>query len=155
MGKATAVVWLKRDLRVHDHPALEAALRYLQSVTESERQLLVLYVYEPELIQAFDFDSRHLQFINDCLKEVDLELRKRQQKLITQQGDMVSVLNHLHEKQLISRLFSHEEAGHQLTFSRDLRVKDWCKKRDIPWIEFPHNGVIRRMRNRDGWAYKW
>lgn len=52
------VVWLKRDLRLSDHGPLAAA-------AAARRPTVVLYVYEPSMLQAIDFSCCHLQVIYD------------------------------------------------------------------------------------------
>ena len=65
----TQLVWYKRDLRVSDHAPL---------VHASEAECCVcLYVYEPEIIEAEDFDAAHLNFINESLAELRASLRQR------------------------------------------------------------------------------
>lgn len=49
-----AVVWLKRDLRLADHGPLAAA-------AASGQPTIVLYCYEPSMVQAADFSCCHLQ----------------------------------------------------------------------------------------------
>jgi deoxyribodipyrimidine photo-lyase len=49
-------------------------------------------------------------------------------------------------------LRSHEETGNAWTFARDREVMRWCREHGIPWDEYPTNGVVRRLRERDGWA---
>lgn len=146
------VVWLKRDLRISDHPALHQANQ--RCLAEGEK-LIILYVYEPVVIDTLDFDSRHLQFINDCLIELDEALRGKGNQLITKVGKIRKVLFEISEQVNITHLYSHEEAGHTDTFSRDIAVAEWCKSNSIVWKELPQNGVIRRLKNRDGWAQRW
>ena len=52
----TAVVWLKRDLRLQDHEALSSALSI-------NKMVLLLYVAENSLISNSHFSNRHLNFI--------------------------------------------------------------------------------------------
>lgn len=49
------VVWLKRDLRLKDHGPLAA--------TATRCPTVVLYCYEPSMVQAVDFSRCHLQVI--------------------------------------------------------------------------------------------
>ena len=60
MSAALQVVWFKRDLRIRDHRPLYEAAR-------TGGPLLALYVYEPEIVRADDFDPSHLVFINQSL----------------------------------------------------------------------------------------
>ena len=39
------------------------------------------------------------------------------------------------------------------TYAHDKRIKQWCDARKFRH-EPPQNGVIRRLKNRDGWARK-
>lgn len=138
------VVWFKRDLRIEDHLPLSAAAK--------SQQCLCLYVYEPELIHSTEFDSSHLQFINESLHELDLQLRRIGGRLSLRVGRMPNVLDELHHKHGIEALWSHEETGNRITYDRDQRVARWAAQNGVPWHEYPQNGVVRRLRSRDGWS---
>lgn len=141
------VVWLKRDLRVTDHSSLaEAATR---------GPVVVIYVYEPELLSSAEFDSSHVQFINECLVEVDEWLRSQGGGVTFRVGMMPGVLNDLHKDGPIEHIWSHEETGNRITFDRDLRVRAWADEHGVGWTEIPQNGVVRRLKNRNGWSDKW
>ena len=76
----TAVVWFRRDLRVHDHPALVAALR------EHER-VVPLFVLDPRLIGGRFRSANRTQYLLDCLHALDGELRERGARLVVRVGD--------------------------------------------------------------------
>ena len=141
------VVWFKRDLRVLDHQPLWQA---------SQRgQCISLYVYEPELLAAPEFDASHLVFINQALADLDRSLRGRGGRLIVRSGRMPEVLDEFHRSMGIEALWSHQETGGAVTYARDRRVARWARSQDIPWHEFSQDGVVRRLRSRDGWAGLW
>ena len=141
------VVWFKRDLRVADHwPLLEAS---------KSGPCICLYVYEPEVMRAEDFDASHLEFINQSLTSLDDALRERGAHLTLRVGRMPEVLDKLHSEIGIAGLWSHEETGNAITYARDRRVTAWVKRHRIPWREFPTNGVVRRLGSRDGWSRRW
>ena len=56
------VVWLKRDLRLADHRPLASAA--------ARGDVVMLYVYEPSIVSADDYDGCHLDFINESLAEL-------------------------------------------------------------------------------------
>jgi deoxyribodipyrimidine photo-lyase len=141
------LVWLKRDLRIADHAALSAACAH--------GHVVVLYVYEPELLGAAEHDSSHLDFINQALRELDVQLRERGAQLTLRHGRLPDVFEELHKSHPISALYSHEETGGDLTYKRDIRVAQWAKARGIAWREIPQFGVVRRLKSRDGWATRW
>jgi deoxyribodipyrimidine photo-lyase len=141
------VVWLKRDLRVTDHrPLAEAAAR---------GPVVCLFVHEPEVMTAEDFDPSHLRFINESLADLDARLRTRGGRMTYRLGRMPDVLEELRQAVPLAGLWSHEETGNAVTYRRDLRVGAWAREHGIPWTEFPGGGVQRRSRGRDGWAARW
>ena len=141
------IVWLKRDLRIRDHrPLHEAAQR---------GDLLVLYVYEPEVFDSEYMHASHVDFINESLAELRDALRMRGGDLCVRTGRMPDVLEKLHAKQAISGLWAHEETGTMATFERDERVRKWCHSADLPFHEYMQHGVWRGPHGRDGWASRW
>lgn len=145
--KALQLVWFKRDLRIRDHaPLCEAA---------EHGPVLCLYLYEQELLQARDFSSSHLLFINQSLAELELELKQRGSCLLIRRGEAVDALQQLWHECHFQRLWSHAETGNAVTYQRDLRVADWCRSRGITWEERRQDGVVRRLKTRNGWALRW
>ena len=138
------VAWFKRDLRLDDHLPLFMAA--------SAGECLCLYIYEPELIHSDEFDTSHLEFINQALEELDSRLKEYGGSLTLRHGEAVEVLDRLHHERRIANLWSHEETGNKLTYDRDLRVSSWASTNRVTWHEIPQNGVIRRLKSRDGWA---
>lgn len=141
------VVWLKRDLRIEDHRPLAAAA--------SRGPVVLLYVWEPELMAAPDYDGCHAAFVQSCLDELDAQVRALGGHVTVRTGAVVDVLEALHVEYTLDGLWSHEETGNALTFARDKAVAGWARRRGVPWQEIPQFGVIRRLKDRDGWAKRW
>lgn len=138
------VVWFKRDLRIRDHePLLRASKCDL---------CLCLYVYEPDLINSDEFDVSHLDFINESLAELESKLRQVGGRLTLRVGSVPEILAELHRKTPIETLWSHEETGNRITYDRDRLVKRWAVQTGVVWTELPQNGVVRRLKSRDGWS---
>ena len=138
------VVWLKRDLRLHDHAPL--------CVAAERGPVMPLYVFEPELWQQPDSSFRHWSFIRDSLRELDEAFQALGGRVIVRRGAVVSVLTQLRGEIGRFDLHSHEETGNGWTFARDREVMSWCREYGVEWREWPTNGVVRRLRERDGWA---
>ena len=144
---AVQVVWFKRDLRVEDHaPLLQASRR---------GPCVALYVYEPEILNSAEFDSSHLVFINQCLASLERSLARLGGRLVTRVGRMPDVLDEIDQALGIEAIWSHQETGNAITFARDRRVARWAARRGVVWHEFPQDGVVRRLKSRDGWAGLW
>lgn len=147
MTEPVQVVWLKRDLRLRDHAPLTNAL--------AAGKVLPLFIWEPSLVRAADWDELHSRFIGESLAELRAGLRARGGELFVRWGEVVDVLESLHAGGNLTALWSHEETGNAITFSRDRAVCEWARSRQIPWTEIPQHGVIRRLQDRDGWAARW
>ena len=146
------LVWFKRDLRVRDH---EALARASEAAQQSGGGLICLFVYETEWLRAPETDGSHVRFVNESLRDLDEALRRYGGRLVTRVGHMIDVLRSIRGGIGFARLWSHEETGSDWTFQRDRRVADWCRAEGVRWVEVPQNGVIRRLRSRDGWSAEW
>ena len=144
---APQLVWFKRDLRVADHEPLARAA--------SRGPVIALYVYEPSVLRAPEFDACHLDFINDCLDELRDSLARLGCPLLLRVGECPDVFAELQRALGFRTLWSHEETGLEVTYARDRRVAAWCREQGVEWQELTQSGVIRRLANRDGWARRW
>jgi len=141
------VVWFKRDLRIDDHaPLAEAAM---------QGRILPLYIAEPGLWRQPDTSGRQFAFLRESLVDLREQLALLDQQLVIRIGEALDVLDALHRDTGIRALWSHEETGNGWTYERDLAVAAWCRAQGISWHERPQFGVVRRLRNRQGWAGKW
>ena len=141
-----SVVWLKRDLRLADHRPLAEA---------SNGECLLLYVIEPSLRAAQDFDDSHGVFIHQSLQELAPRIEALGGRLLVVEGEVVDVLDRLHAAWSFDRLLSHEETGNDLSFRRDRAVAAWARRKNVTWSEHPQHGVFRPHPDRDGWAGRW
>jgi deoxyribodipyrimidine photo-lyase len=80
MGKH-GVVLFTRDLRVHDHPALAAALERFERV-------LPLFVFDEDLLSSSGAPNR-VAFLVDALHDLRSSLRDRGGELVIRRGDVV------------------------------------------------------------------
>ncbi len=142
-----AVVWFKRDLRVHDHAPLLAAL--------SHTDALALFVIEPEWLQSPECDASHVDFALACLAELRAALALRKLPLLVRVGSALQVLAGLHAELQFTHLLSHEETGPGWSYTRDQQVARWCASQALVWQEFTQTGVVRRLGSRSGWARRW
>lgn len=145
--KNLQIVWFKRDLRIADHNPLLAAA--------AVGRVLPLYIVEPEYWAEPDTSGRQWCFIRDSLLELRIALARIGQPLVVRLGDVVQILTGLHTHFGLGGMWSHEETGNAWTFARDRRVASWCRTAGVLWTEFPQNGVIRGLSDRNGWARKW
>ena len=138
------LVWFKRDLRTYDHPPLVDS-------TKSGEKVACIFLVEPERLGQPDFDPIHLEWELDCANELREEIEALGGSLDIRHEGIITALRDIHSKHPISIIRSHEETGTEWSFERDRRVISWCRERGVEWIEYPTNGVIRGLDNRDKW----
>jgi deoxyribodipyrimidine photo-lyase len=79
-GHRAVVVLFTRDLRLHDHPALSAAV-------ERAERVLPLFVLDDAVLDSFGAPNR-LAFLRDSLDDLDRGLRERNAGLVVRRGDV-------------------------------------------------------------------
>lgn len=154
------VVWLKRDVRLHDHAPLQAACH------QSDRPICILYLYEPDQLSETTVHGSHISIINEGLVDFDRQLRgddPESQSIASNQefrylticrSNAIPTLQYIHKTYTIKRMLAHEETGHYASYQRDRQVRKWCKESAIPFKEFVQSGVTRRLSNRDDFSKK-
>jgi deoxyribodipyrimidine photo-lyase len=75
----SVLVWLRRDLRLHDHPALRAA-------SDSGEPVLPVFCFDDALLKGRHASGSRTQFLLECLADLDAALRKRGSRLFIRHG---------------------------------------------------------------------
>ncbi|CAD7940733.1 unnamed protein product [Amoebophrya sp. A25] len=179
------IVWFKRDLRIHDHAPLVAALEarrgagaggqaFVQSsVLQSssnphscnfsiDASILPIYILEPELWRLPDMSHRHYLFLEESVSELARDLKEHLGlTLHVFVGEAVDVLDEVWTQlsstssRTVFTLRSHQETWNWWTYQRDRAVRRWCRSRNIAWREPRQTGVVRRLKDRNGWSRQW
>ncbi len=143
-----AIVWFKRDLRFADHEPLYYA-------QQQNLPILLIYCFEPSVMHYHDSDERHWRFVYQSLQDMQVKLTKHQTKIAIFHQEASFVFEEIQKKFTIVSLFSHQEIGNHITYSRDLAIKGFCNKHQIVWKEYQHNGVVRKLKSRKEWEKRW
>jgi deoxyribodipyrimidine photo-lyase len=75
----TAILWFRRDLRLHDHPALVAA-------RDGAERLIPVFCFDDGLVKGRHASGPRTQFMLECLAELDEGLRRRGSRLFVRHG---------------------------------------------------------------------
>jgi deoxyribodipyrimidine photo-lyase len=108
---ASTIVWLRRDLRLHDHPALSAALG------EGDR-VLAVFVLDERLLAGRHHSPARVRFLLDCLHDLRGAMRRLGGELILRRGRPERELS----------LLARETGAASLHFSYD--VGGFARRRD-------------------------
>jgi deoxyribodipyrimidine photo-lyase len=85
MPVSVAVVWFRRDLRLHDHPALQHAL-------EGYDRVVPLFVVDRAIVGGRWRSANRRWFLAHALESLDRELRARDSRLTIAHGDPKAVV---------------------------------------------------------------
>ena len=148
MKEEINIIWFKRDLRLHDHEPLVRA-------SNTEGVTLLLYIFEPSLMQHYDSDIRHQRFVYESLVDMNNRLKINNLQIVVCHNEAGLVFEKLQENYHINTVFSYEEIGINLTYARDKRLKKWFTKNNIQWLESQTSGIYRGLNNRKTWKEDW
>src|SRR6201995_1329658 len=81
----TAIVWFRRDLRLRDNPALDAAVR-------AHDRVLCVYIHAPDEEKPWQPGAASRWWLHHSLVALDADLRKRGAKLHIVAGKSSSTL---------------------------------------------------------------
>lgn len=146
--KPINIVWFKRDLRFTDNEALFHA-------HQSGLPLLLVYFFEPSVMNYDDADTRHWRFIYESIRDLQKKIESISGKIYFFQSEVEQVFSELVHHYDIQNVFSHQEIGNKITFDRDIAMQGFFQKNNIVWKEFQMHGVIRKLKSRQDWDKRW
>ncbi len=94
-----ALWWIRRDLRLRDNPALEAALKHAD-------QVVPVFILDSRLVESRYAGSKRLAFLYNGLRSLDTDLRQRGSRLLVKRGEPVSELGTLLKRFKADRVFA-------------------------------------------------
>ena len=142
------IVWFKRDLRTIDHEPLFHA--ELQNIP-----FLSIYIFDLKIISHPDTSDRHLSFIYQSIIDINKKLSKYNKEVQIFYGNSKDVFIQLFSSFEVNNIFSYQESGVKISWERDKAIKELCKAYSVDWFEFQRDGIIRGIKNRDGWNKNW
>ena len=110
------IVWFKRDLRFIDNEALYNAVT-------SNLPVLLVYVFEPSIMNYHDSDARHWRFIFQSITDLKKQLKNNAERLYFFYNEADVVFKSIIEQFDVKQVFSYQETGNKLTFDRDIVIK--------------------------------
>ncbi len=125
----TAIVWLRRDLRVHDNAALHAACAQAEMVVP-------LFVFDPGILGREDTGAARVAFLIDALGVLDANLQKRGGRLIVRQGKAAEQVLKAVEEFGADAVF-HQREYEPFGVGRDAAVAEALKARGTALETFP------------------
>ncbi|ETN11928.1 hypothetical protein PPTG_09593 [Phytophthora nicotianae INRA-310] len=131
LPKRRAIVWFRRDLRLHDNLALDAAMRtqqQLQRAGDEEMALLPIYILHRPKFQRCG--PMRFQFVLEAIADLATSIAKLDGRLLVLRGDAEDVLRVVMTAWGVTDLFFEAGVVHY-SIERDNRVRDIAKSLDV------------------------
>jgi deoxyribodipyrimidine photo-lyase len=145
---STALVWFRRELRLHDHPALHAA-------RDGAERLVCVFCFDAALLGGRHASGPRTQFMLECLQQLDEGLRARGSRLFVRHGNPADELAALAGEVHATSLHFSADVG-PFARRRQQEVKRALEERDVK--VFAHPGLfavdgLEPIRTRAGDPY--
>ncbi len=149
MKERINILWFKRDLRWSDNAAYTACVA---SAQKENIKIIAFCSIEPSLIENTHYSDRHWYFVASSVDDMN---KGGVGFVHLVSGEIDNILDFLYEKYEINEIYSHQETGLGITYTRDKDIAKWTHGKGILWKEFQCNGVFRGLKNRISWRKKW
>ena len=138
----TALVWFRRDLRVHDHPPLTAAAR-------GHERVVGVFVLDERLLGGRFPSQARAWFLHESLRELRQALRDRGGELVVRHGTPERELPALARELGASAVHFASDVS-PFAMARDRRVVEALG--DVEAVRHPGNFVadVNKPRTKDG-----
>ena len=140
----TALVWYRRDLRVHDHPPLTTAQRECDAVVP-------VFVLDRRIVHGRFPSATRAQFMLGALDELRAALRERGGNLVLRDGRPERELPRLAAEAGADRVYFASDVS-PYAMRRDERVAEALARAGVEARRTPGNFVadVGRVRTKDG-----
>ncbi len=132
----TALLWFRRDLRLHDHPALRAAL-------QADEQVVPVFCFDPRLLHGRHASGPRTQFLLECLADLKGSLRARGATLMLRTSPAEQSIPKLARELQASSVFWTEDVG-PFARRRDRRVRNELEHAGVEARELPGLFAVER-----------
>src|SRR5688572_4755675 len=133
MMASTALVWFRRDLRVHDHPPLRAALDPFERV-------IPVFVLDQRLLDGRFESENRATFLFDCLEDLRTALQERGGNLVVLRGTPERELPKLAAEHGATAVFFASDVS-PFAMRRDQRVEEALREVGVEPRRTPGNFI--------------
>ena len=114
-----SIWWIRRDIRLNDNPALQAAL-------DKDNLVLPLFILDPKLLNSPYVGTRRKAFLFAGLEALRADLQGRGSRLVVRRGTPVEVLQELMGEANATQVFAQED------YSPYARLRDRLVREVVP-----------------------
>ena len=124
-----SIVWLRRDIRLHDHAALHFALKYSKNV-------YCIFIFDNFILNDLnDKEDRRIEFIWESIHEIRDTLNKLGSDIVVRHGNPLKTILSLIKEYSIEALFLNKDYE-KYAIDRDNEVAKNLKKINIDLMQY-------------------
>ncbi len=141
------VVWFRRDLRLEDNTALNAAIA-------SGETVLPLFIFDNNIINELSPSDPRLNFIFDLVEKMHLSLAKSNRSFLCKRGEPLEVIASLLKAYSIKSIYYNKDYE-PYALQRDEKIKKLLEKHNIPFQGFKDQVIFEEHQivKADGTPY--
>ena len=141
------ILWLRRDLRLDDNTALDNAV-------QSEIPVLVLFIFDSNIINELPEDDARISFIHLKLSEINNYLIKLKSSLLIRHGDPEKIWNDLVSSYDINEVYVNKDYE-PYAIERDEKIVSILQSAKIPLKSFKDQVIFEEgeILKSDGSPY--
>ena len=116
------IFWFRRDLRLDDNTALNAAL--------NNNSVIAVFIFDANIVSKLPANDARINFIYNQLKKIDALLKSHGSSLLVLKGDPVNIFSQLIEQYNTDVVYSNRDYE-PYAISRDKRIAELLLKNKI------------------------
>jgi deoxyribodipyrimidine photo-lyase len=136
-----SLVWLRRDYRLSDHRALYEACA-------QSAEVIPVFVIDEVLLKGFK-NLRQVQFIQECLDDLDSRLREKGSRLLVVRGNPAHAIPELASRLKAKAVFLNHDYE-PMAKLRDAHVERELKKLGVAFHSFKDQVIFERREILSG-----
>lgn len=119
----TAIFWFRRDLRLEDNTALQAAL-------SGNSKVIPLFIFDSNILDELPRDDARVTFIYSELEKLNRRLQKLGSGILVKHGDPLQIWNELVKEYKVGKVYFNKDYE-PYAISRDKKVSELLKANNI------------------------
>ncbi|MFA9388423.1 MAG: deoxyribodipyrimidine photo-lyase [Prolixibacteraceae bacterium] len=161
MKQPISIVWLRRDLRLADHTALNAALN-------SGSPVLMLFIFDTNILSELPQDDARVNFIYETLQGLHQQLKYHESALLIEKGEPLNIWRKLLSNYSIAQVYTSKDYE-PYAMQRDQEVQQVLQQNNIEFhalkdqVIFEENEVLKNDGTpytiftpyKNKWLEKW
>jgi deoxyribodipyrimidine photo-lyase len=142
------IFWFRRDLRLSDNTALNAAL-------QSDQKVLPIFIFDTEILDQLENKSdRRLDYIHQALEKINNELKNHTSGIRTYLGKPIDIFKDIINEFDVETVFCNRDYEPQ-AIKRDKEIYDFLQKNNVEFKGFKDQVIFEKNEivKNDGLPY--